>query len=47
MMDWEVNMVERRYRNKIFLSKIDEDVCVSASIKIASGNNAAIDKIIG
>ena len=46
-MDWEGNIVDRRYTENIFLSKIEKDVCVSESITIVSVENATIDNIIG
>ena len=46
MLDWEGNMVERRYRQKVFLSNVEDDKAMAASVQIGSVEVRAVEKIL-
>ena len=41
MLDWQGNMVERRYRKQVILSDIEEDATMAASVQIRKCRNTS------
>lgn len=46
MLDWEGNMVEKRDREQIILSEIQEDAVLSASVQVSSIESKTIDTVL-
>ena len=46
MLDWEGNMVQRRFRVQILLSNIPEDVAMTASVQVSSAEARTIDTVL-
>jgi hypothetical protein len=43
MLDWEGNMVEKKHRTQVLLSKVEENEAMASSIQVSSIESRAID----
>jgi hypothetical protein len=46
MLDWEGNMVEKKHRTQILLSKVEESEAMAASVQVSSIESRAIDRVL-
>jgi hypothetical protein len=46
MLDWEGNMIEKKHRPKILLSKVEENEAMAASVQVSSLETREIDRVV-
>jgi hypothetical protein len=46
MVDWEGNMIEKRYRDPILLEEVPDDLVMASALQIGAAEGAAIDRLL-